>query len=299
VGPSRMRNSSGDNMGSESTILVPNVLTEITAVEEFYVSVEQAPPADLYMFDMNTVTFVKPYGVIALLSAARHLAGLSGHPVRVENLAGDVHAYLDRVDLFDVGSNWLQPADVLDEHWLRNPQTINLLELTLIASSDNVTTIAARAQRIFSHWLGTRELNSLLSILIEVCANVYQHSGDQGYALIQKYEATMRGQVIVHVAVGDSGCGIRGSLASRHDNIGEAPLDYLKAAMQGLSARDTGRGGLGLRRVEQIVASNKGYLWLRSETAALITRGAKRTQSHEKLIQVPGTQVAVGLRAPL
>ena len=75
-----MWNSSGDNMASESTILIPNVLTEITAVEEFYVSVEQAPPADLYVFDMSTVTFVKPYGVIALLSAARHLAGLSGHP---------------------------------------------------------------------------------------------------------------------------------------------------------------------------------------------------------------------------
>lgn len=286
-------------MASESTILVPNVLTEITAVEKFYVSVEQAPPADLYVFDMSAVTFVKPYGAIALLSAARHLADLSGHPVRLENLAGDVHAYLDRVDLFDVGNDWLQPADAPDEQWLRNPQTVSLLELTLIAGSDDVATIAAQAQRIFSYWLGSRELNSLLNVLSEVCANVYQHSGDRGYALIQRYEATMTGQVIVHVAVGDSGCGIRGSLASRYDNIGEDPLDYLKAAMQGLSARNTGRGGLGLRRVEQIVASNKGYLWLRSETAALMTRGPKRTQPHEKLIHVPGTQVAVELRAPL
>lgn len=286
-------------MASKSTILVPNVLTEITAVEKFYISVEQTSPADQYVFDMSGVTFVKPYGVIALLSAARHLAGLSGHPVRVENLAGDVHAYLDRVDLFDVGNNWLQPADSLDEEWSRNPQTANLLELTLIAGPEDVTTIAARAHRIFSYWLGTKELNSLLNVLSEVCANVYQHSGDQGYALIQRYEADMRGQVIVQVAVGDSGCGIRGSLASRHDNIGEAPLDYLKAAMQGLSARSTGRGGLGLRRVEQIVASNKGYLWLRSETAALMTRGPKRTQPHEELIHVPGTQVAVELRAPL
>ena len=294
-----MWNSSGDNMASESTILIPNVLTEITAVEEFYVSVEQASPADLYVFDMSAVTFVKPYGVIALLSAARHLAGLSGHPVRVENLAGNVHAYLDRVDLFDVGNSWLQPVDALDEHWLRNPLTVNLLELTLIGGPDDVTAIAAQAQRIFSHWLDTKELNSLLNVLSEVCANVYQHSGDQGYALIQRYEATMRRQVIVHVAVGDSGCGIRGSLASRHDNIGEAPLDYLRAAMQGLSSRNTGRGGLGLRRVEQIVASSRGYLWLRSETAALMTHGPKRTQPHEKLIHVPGTQVAVELRALL
>jgi len=292
--------TSGDNMASKSTILVPNILTATVAIERFYASVEQAPPADQYVFDMSGVTFVKPYGVIALLSAARHLAGLSGHLVRVENLDGHVHAYLDRIDLFDVGDNWLQPADTLDERWLRNPQTVNLLELTPIAGPEDVTTIATRAHRIFSYWLTTKGLNSLLNVLSEVCANVYQHSGDsQGYALIQKYEADRRGQVIVQVAVGDRGCGIRGSLAKRHHNIGKDPLDYLKAAMQGLSARSTGRGGLGLRRVEQVVASNRGYLWLRSETAGLLTRGSGNTQTHERLLHIPGTQVAVELRASL
>jgi len=287
-------------MASESTILVPNGLTETIAIERFYTSVEQTPPADRYAFDMSAVTFVKPYGVIALLSAARQLADLSGYLVRMENLAGDIHAYLDRVDLFDVGGNWLRPADTLDERWFRNPQTVNLLELTPITGPEDVTAIAARAHRIFSYWLATKGLNSLLSVLSEVCANVYQHSGDpQGYVLIQKYEAERRGQVIVQVAVGDSGRGIRGSLASRHDNIGEDPLNYLKAALQGLSARSTGRGGLGLRRVEQIVASNRGYLWLRSETAALLTRGSENTQAHERLLHVPGTQVAVKLRASL
>jgi hypothetical protein len=257
-------------------------------------------PEVQYVFDMSGVTFVKPYGIIALLSAARHLTTLSTHPIRVKNLAGNIHAYLDRVDLFDVGGNWLQPADTLDDRWLRNPQTVNLLELTPIVGPEDVTAIASRAHRIFSYWLATKELNSLLSVLSEICANVYHHSGDpQGYALIQKYEAERRGQVIVQVAVGDSGRGIRGSLASRHDNVGEDTLDYLLAAMQGLSARGTGRGGLGLRLVEQIVASNKGCLWLRSETAALMTRGPKRIRPRDGLIDVPGTQVAVELRAPL
>jgi len=287
-------------MSLESTILVPNVLTEITALETFYACIEQAPSADQYVFDMSTVGFVKPYGVIALISAARHLSGLSGQPVRVKNLAKDVHAYLDRINLFDVGGAWLQSADTLDEKWSRNPQTVNLLELTPITGPDDVTSIALQARRIFSHWLAIKDLNSLLNVLSEVCANVYQHSGDsQGCVLIQKYEADMRGQVIVQVAVGDRGCGIRGSLASRHCNIGEDPLDYLKAAMQGLSARGTGRGGLGLRRVEQIIASNRGYLWLRSETAALMTWGPKKVQTHERLIPMPGTQVAVELCAPL
>jgi len=287
-------------MASESTILVPNVLTDVRSVERLYASITEAPPAEQYVFDMSAVGFAKPYGVIALVSAARQLSSLSGHPVRLENLAGDIQAYLDRVDLFDVGSDWLQPSATLDEEWSRNPQTVNLLELTPIAGPEDVTTIASRAHRVFSYWLTIKNLNSLLSVLSELCANVYQHSGDlQGCVLIQKYEAAMRGQVIVQVAVGDRGCGIRGSLASCHSDIGEDPLDYLKAAMRGLSARSSGRGGLGLRRVEQIIASNRGYLWLRSETAALMTRGPKRIQTHERLLHVPGTQVAVELRAPL
>ena len=82
-------------MSVESVIPVPNALTETIAIERFYGSVEQAPPADQYAFDMSGVTFVKPYGVIALLSAARQLTVLSAHPVRVKNLTGNIHAYLD------------------------------------------------------------------------------------------------------------------------------------------------------------------------------------------------------------
>lgn len=99
-------------MACGSTPLVPSVLTEIAAVDDFYVSVEQAPPIDLYAFSICTVIVVKPYGVIALLSAARHLASASGHPVRVENPAGDVGAYLDRVDPRDVGLSWLKGPSV-------------------------------------------------------------------------------------------------------------------------------------------------------------------------------------------
>ncbi len=287
-------------MASQSTILVPNALTDIAAVETFYVSVQHPPVADQYVLDMSAVEFVKPYGVIALISTARHLAELSGHPVCVKNLAEDVHAYLDRVDLFKIARPWLRSCTDIGEPWSRNPGTTNLLELTPIGCPQDVEAIASQAHRIFSYWLRSQELNSLLGILSEVCANVYQHSGDpHGHALIQRYEVPLSGQVIVQVAVGDRGYGIRQSLSGRYPHIGREPLDYLQAAMQGLSARSTGRGGLGLRRVEQIVAIHKGYLWLRSETAAIMTSGPHTGQTHARLSSVQGTQVVVELRASL
>jgi len=67
----------------ESVILrVPNVLGRNTqAIERFYSIIESAPPADQYTLDVGMMSFVKPYGVIALVIAARCLSGRSGRPV--------------------------------------------------------------------------------------------------------------------------------------------------------------------------------------------------------------------------
>ena len=141
-------------------------------------------------------------------------------------------------------------------------------------------------------------LGDLLNVLSELCANVYQHSGDhQGCVLIQKY-SPFPGRVTVNLAVGDLGCGIKGSLIARHGEIGQETLDYLREALCGKTSRASGRGGLGLRRVEQIVEARGGYLWLRSENAAILSRGQNQTQEHTDLVSIPGTQVAVELYAP-
>jgi hypothetical protein len=286
----------------ESIVLqVPNVLGGSSqAVESFCSTVQSVPPAGQYIFDMGAVSFVRPYGAVALIILARLLAGYSGQPVQLENLDNQVHLYLQRMNLFEVGPNWLQPADTLSDEWARNPQTPNLLELTTIAGPKDVAAIVSRAECIFSRWLMVPNLGSLLSVLSELCANVYQHSGDsQGCMLIQKYESHTRGQVLVCLAVGDLGCGIRGSLVARHGKIGQEPLDYLYEALRGRTARHTGRGGLGLRRVEQIASSEGGHLWLRSETAAILSRGPGQAQGQRNLVSIPGTQVAVEFHAPL
>lgn len=252
------------------------------------------------MLDARAVSFVRPYGAIALVIAARLLSERSGRPVQLENLDNEVHLYLQRMNLFEVGRSWLQPTHPLKDEWTRDPQTPNLLELTTIAGPNDVTSIVSAAERVFSRWLMVPNLGSLLSALSELCANVYQHSGDSyGCVLIQKYESHTRGQVLVCLAVEDLGCGIRGSLTKRYGEIGQEPLDYLYEALRGRTARHTGRGGLGLRRVEQIASLEGGHLWLRSETAAILSRGPNRAQGRQSLVHVPGTQVAVEFHAPL
>jgi hypothetical protein len=116
--------------------------------------------------------------------------------------------------------------------------------------------------------------------------------------MIQKYEETARGRIVVSIAVGDLGIGVRTSLATRHGEIGYEPLDYLQEAMRGRTSRANERGGLGLRTVEEAAKASGGRLWLRSETAALLSRAPSQVRSHSDLCHVPGTQVAVDLHAP-
>lgn len=273
---------------------------EVYDVEPFYAQVEQVPPANQYVLDMSVANFVRPYGIIALISVLRRLAIKSGQTVLVRNVYPDVHSYLHFMKLFEIAEGFVRIEQSLKSPWRPASDTPDQLFLTTVVNSASVETIAARAKSIFSRWLLTPKLGSLLNVISELCANIYQHSGDsQGYILIQKYRSLTRGRIEVRLAVGDLGQGVRGSLSTRHDDIGQEPLDYLRAAMQGLSARASGRGGMGLRRVEQIVGTEGGYLWLRSETAAIYSQGPGMVDEYGNFVYIPGTQVAVELHAPL
>lgn len=279
-------------------ILVPNVLGDHSAdAEAFYAAVMGAGDGAL---DMHTVDFIRPYGVIALLCAARAYHRAHGAPLVLHNLRGRVHPYLERVDLFRVAGDVLQADGAPSETWNREQPTPNLLELTPVSGADDVLTVITQAERIFAYWLHVRNLRSLLGVLSELCSNVYQHSGDsRGVVMIQTHKAVTKGQVRVRVAIGDMGVGVRGSLEGRFGAFGAEPLDYLLAAMGGKTSRHTGRGGLGLRIVEQTVGEGGGYMWLRSETAAILTDGAGALETRRGLPYVAGTQLGVDFHAPL
>ncbi len=280
------------------TLTVPDALGGgVGDVEALHSVVDGCRQAEQFVLDMGRVGFVKPYGVVALLLTTRRLANLSGRRVELANMGHQVHSYLERMDLFDLGGDWLAPARDPDEGWDRNPQTPNLLELTAIESPQDVVAAITRAERVFSRWLDMPDLSGLLCVLSELCANVHQHSGDSsGCVMIQKYEGA-GGRAVVCVAVGDLGCGVRASLAARHGKMGGEPLDYLHAALAGRTSRASGRGGLGLRMVEEVAKDAAGRLWLRSETAAVVGRASGETHGHRALCHVPGTQVAVDLHS--
>jgi anti-sigma regulatory factor (Ser/Thr protein kinase) len=281
-----------------ATLAVPNTLRHGTGgVEILFNMVAGLPMARRYVFDMGSVKFIEPCGVIALLSAIRHCAAQSGDRVLIKNLNEQIYPYLHRMDFFQVTEAWLRPLTPLDEEWNRNAQTVNLLELTPVTGYDEVIAVVERAASIFASCLSPNELSSLSRVISELCQNIYQHSGDaHGCVVIQKYQPE-QDEVFVCLAVGDSGCGIRANLIKRYRWLGSDPIDFVRAAMDGsYTSRPHGRGGLGLRTVRNIAAAHRGYVTVRSETAA-VTDWGTNVRNSQNLALVAGTQVSVKMRA--
>jgi anti-sigma regulatory factor (Ser/Thr protein kinase) len=282
-----------------ATLLVPDTLRHGTGgVETLFKLVAELPLAKRYVFDMVGVTFVEPCGVIALLSAVRFCATQSGKRVLIKNLSEQLYPYLHRMDLFRVAAEWLRPITPLNEEWNRNAHTVNLLELTPVAGYDDMETVIERARAIFTPWLLPDELSNLLLVISELCQNIYQHSGDMyGCVLIQKYQSEQN-RASICLSVGDSGCGIKTNLIKRYRGLGDDPLDFVRAAMDGnYTSRPHGRGGLGLRTVRNITAAHSGYVTVRSETAGVTDWGKWGVQSFRDLSYMAGTQVSVKMCA--
>jgi anti-sigma regulatory factor (Ser/Thr protein kinase) len=281
-----------------ATLPVPNTLKHGTnGVEVFFRAVEHLPPAKRYVFDMANVTFVEPCGLVALLTAIRQCANRSSKHVLMKSLNAQIHPYLDRMNFFVASERWLKPLSVLDEEWNRNDHTVNLLEVTEVTCYDDMVCVVERAESIFASCLSKDELSSLARVISELCQNIYQHSGDpHGCVTIQKYQPQPN-NVFVCLAVGDSGRGVRANLSRRYPALGNDPVDFVRAAMDGShTSRSHGRGGLGLRTVRNIATAHRGYVTVRSETAA-VTDWGTNVRNYFNLANIAGTQVTVKMQS--
>lgn len=277
-------------------VLIPNVLGDHAVdVEDFY-----RLTVDADTLDMGAVRFIRPYGVTALIAVARAYHAKHDQPLMLVNVPLRVHQYLERVDLFRLMGQYIQTDSTLTEYFDRTQSAPKLLELTRIRHTVDMLTVIAQVERIFAYWLQVSNLHSLIHVLSELCANIYQHSADdEGMVIVQTHEAVSKNAVRVRVAIGDAGVGVRANLRACCGDLGDEPLPYLQQALDGITSRHSGRGGLGLRTVQRVVQETGGYFWLRSETAAVLVNDDGQRQVWHGLPYVAGTQAAVELHAPL
>jgi len=283
-------------MDTQYTILIPDVLGGVCdQVEHFYKTINLVPSALCYSFDMRQVTFVRPYGVMALLNIARLLQHKTKRPVQLFNLRQKVHSYLERTDLFHLSNKILCAKEQPNEIWSRTGSR-TMLELKLLHSEGNLDAIIKHAHSIFRADLGEDISGLIVIVLHELCSNVVQHSRDRcGAVLIQRCHDRYNQKIAcIRVAVSDLGIGVQRSLSKKYPELNESKR-ALQAVLEGRSSK-SGKGGLGIRSVVRWASDRGGNVWIRSDTVALMCN-SHSTTIHRNLTPIQGTQVDVEFRA--
>src|SRR5690606_6215681 len=177
------------------------------------------------LFDARHTRWLDPYGMLGLLALST-VAGRSGERPRLQlPAAADVQSYLGRMGFFE------QADEICELHGaLRRGRDTRaekgsdvLLEITPVRSHADIHEVVDRVHEraivLLSGQLGypRSEAMQFSVILSEVCQNIIEHAGADGWVAAQTYSRTRQlARRVVRIAVMDLGMGFKASLASTH-----------------------------------------------------------------------------------
>lgn len=241
--------------------------------------------------NLETISFVKPEAIMALLCAARLWWQHKNQQVHFK-LNSEVQKYLERMNVFTVCKDFIYTDRSLDELYSRSNFSYTLMELMPVSAdpkqnADDVYTIYSTAVKLLSGWiLFPDRVKRICSLLSEIVENV-PHGQRPGLALMQRYK--IKDGSRIHIVVADIGIGIEGSLSQRYEFGSSA--EYLWRSLQRDISSRAERGGAGLANVEQIVRQGNGTLTIRSGPALLVIDREVRVWND--LSNVLGTQIYI------
>jgi hypothetical protein len=261
-------------------------------------------PADAkLLIDARHTRFASPFGLTALLTLGQTRAERATLAVPDTE---DTATYWARANFFKYAEEIFEISGSVPRARSGGESSV-LLEITPVASSDDVHTIVGRIQQK-SQQILTSELHldaratvGFAMTLSEICQNIIEHAGRGGWVAVQTYTYRRKPPFrrVVVIAVSDAGLGFRQSLESlpgrvRDERWGDrAALE--EAVLHGQSRfRDPGRGQ-GLAGVKKYIARWEGKLSVRSGTAriAITPLWDDEVPMAQNLAPFPGAQVQV------
>jgi ABC-type transporter Mla MlaB component len=288
-------------MGKIETIIVDDESLNAPSIDNLFEKVDAFPQNDLSAIEINLqkVKFVDPYGLVALCLIGKHLKNKC-HDISISLPdCVECQAYLYSMNFVSAMEKFLQVKNIASN--LATSQSANqdvVLELTKIEKKSieqnrDIENVLNRLDTILRNQLnyGDKEISSLSNIISELCHNIRDHSQDEGFVAVQRYQRRADGKRYVVIGVGDLGVGIRASLGRRIDI---SSLNHLDAIIHALK-KDTSaypERGLGLYMVSKIMRDYAGTLHIRSGNARLYLRHNPRGI---ETANFPGTQVSISL----
>lgn len=295
---------------SENEIIeVPNRFNDPFAFEEI-INLQEFILEKGFILDMGKISFIEPFSMVSFLLLGRNFLRSRGEKLKLVNIPLSVHQYLARMDFFKHGL--YQVADPLNERFLlkRSQASSRLIEMTEIPAKEResvrvitgvIDEFRKRGPQILRFWMHRELVDYFVTVISELCQNVFEHSMDSGYFAVQTY-ATGR-ENIFRLVIGDSGIGIRQSFENRNKKIKYASTAELieRALTTPISSkRDF---GFGLCQVNSIIERLRGTLYIRSGDASVTGLYRNRKEGRPFIFQkngintFNGTQISISLSA--
>jgi len=273
---------------------------------EYLIDLQEKILSEARELDLSRISFIEPYSMLSLLLMGRNYLRKSGNRLRLTGIPINIHQYLHRMDFFKTGV--FDVPERLNEKLLlkRSSFSNRVLEITEIPNKEResvrvITAIVGvfrkRAAHILKYWLTDRIIDYFVTVISEICQNIYEHSLDSGYLAMQTY--SIGKENIVRLSIGDSGIGIQKSFESSEIRY-DSPAHLVEMALTTpLSSKR--EFGYGLCQVNAIVEKLKGSIFIRSGNASVSTLYHKKSAGGSIIFQkndlshFDGTQISISL----
>lgn len=264
---------------SRNTI-IPISLNDVYSFENIIPALNGIMSSENPEVDLSAVKFINTYCAVNLLLAGRTFFRKTGSKLRLTNVPNETAAYLERMDFLEKGVFNFSGSSI--KSFSRSGMSRSIIEITDIpgkekesikAISSVVALFRKRADHIFKSSFSENNTDNFITVISEMCQNIFEHSLDSGYVALQTYK-TSKGPVI-HLVVSDSGIGIEGSFTRMNRNFGRGSDLLVKTLTMPISSkRDF---GYGLCRVNKIVEQMNGNLYLRSNCDSVAAMNSPKT----------------------
>ena len=230
--------------------------------------------------DFSQVEYLRPGAVIQLIVLSKMFFEKSGEKVVWSGIPKDRAFYLRRLQIEQVEFISVMMPPMLWAYTRRDNETV--IPLEKITNRPQLGCATAQAMDHLREWFPEESddfCRDAANIVMEIVNNSLDHSerceGNSPlcYYTIQKYQPhypigskCYKPRVII--AFGDAGIGMRESL-NRRWNSAQTDMSAIELALKGYSCRSDGEGGMGFRRVSEVLKKNKGHLTIRSGGASI------------------------------
>lgn len=290
-----------------SILQIPDQCKDPFSFETVIALYQQIITTKVRGLDLSNVTFVDPYSLVCLLLLGRNYLRLTGNRLALYRIPAPILQYAVRMDFFTHNIFDCDEALEKQKQLKRSMASSRLLEVIEIPGKEKesvkviakvIATFRKRALVILKHWFTMTMVDYLVTVISEICQNIFEHSLDSGFIAIQSY--TYLNERIFRIAIADSGIGIPGSFEYMPEIKAMSHARLLESVLTTpLSSKR--RYGYGLCQVNAIMEQLKGSIFLRSENAYISVLHHRRSAKGSYIFlkddcpPFPGTQFSITL----